>query len=79
MSVGSTLVRGAEIRFQEAAEQLRPVGCAIAPQLSADVNALRFAGLAVSWAGCWFHHIWLLPSGVVVILGGWSLAWWRSV
>ena len=28
MSVGSTLVRGAEIRFQEAAEQLRPfVGC----------------------------------------------------
>ena len=28
MSVGSTLVRGAEIRFQEAAETLRPfVGC----------------------------------------------------
>ena len=28
MSVGSTLVRGAEIRFQEAAEKLRPfVGC----------------------------------------------------
>jgi len=28
MSVGSTLVRGAEIRFQEAAEELRPfVGC----------------------------------------------------
>ena len=28
MSVGSTLVRGAEIRFREAAEKLRPfVGC----------------------------------------------------
>jgi hypothetical protein len=57
----------------------RPMAHAIAPQLSADVNALRFAGIAVSWGGCWFHHIWLLPAGVFVILGGWSLAWWRGV
>lgn len=57
----------------------RPVAHAIAPQLSADVNALRFAGLAVSWAGCWFHHAWLLPAGMFVILGGWWVAWWRGV
>jgi hypothetical protein len=68
-------------RLDHALEAIRnrPVARAIAPQLSADVNALRFAGLAVSWAGCWFHHFWLLPPGVFVILGGWSLAWWRGV
>ena len=52
----------------------RPLARAIAPQLSAEVNALRFAGLAVAWAGCWLHRVWLLPAGIAVILGGWGLA-----
>ncbi|HEV8580918.1 MAG TPA: hypothetical protein VGX68_17770 [Thermoanaerobaculia bacterium] len=56
----------------------RPLAQAIAPQLSADVNALRFVGLAVSWAGCWCHRAWLLPAGVFVIVGGWWLAWRRG-
>jgi len=68
-------------RLDDALETIRsrPGARAIGPQLGANVNALRFAGLAVSWAGCWFHHAWLLPAGVVVILGGWWLAWWRGV
>ena len=56
----------------------RPLAQTIAPQLSADVNALRFAGLGLSWAGCWFHHVWLIPAGLLVIVCGWWLAWRRG-
>jgi hypothetical protein len=59
--------------------QSRPTAQAIALKLSAEVNAVRFAGLAVSWAGCWFHQAWLLPAGVVVIVAAWWLAWRRGV
>src|SRR5262245_490292 len=50
----------------------------VALQLSPDVNAVRFAGLAVSWVGCWVHRTWLLPAGVLLILAGWSIAWERG-
>ena len=68
-------------RLDEALETIRsrPVAQAIAPRLSVDVSALRFAGLALSWAGCWLHQVWLLPTGVIVIGGAWWLAWRRGV
>ena len=50
----------------------------LALQLSPDVNAVRFAGLAVSWAGCWVHRKRLLPAGVLLILAGWWIAWARG-
>ena len=53
----------------------RPVARTIALHLSYDVNAVRFAGLALSWAGCWFHVWWLIPVGVLVILLAWYWAW----
>ena len=53
----------------------RPVARAIALRLSAGVNAMRFAGLALSWAGCWLHVSWLVPVGVLVILLAWYRAW----
>jgi hypothetical protein len=56
----------------------RPAARALAGQLSAGVDALRFAGLALSWAGCWLHRAWLIPSGALVVIGGWLLAWRRS-
>lgn len=67
-------------RFDRTLEVIRsrPMAQAIAPQLSADINALRFAGLALSWAGCWFHRVWLIPAGVFAIIGGWWLAWRRG-
>ena len=68
-------------RFDRAIEAVRakPVAQAIAPRLSADINVLRFAGLAVAWAGCWLHRTWMLPAGVIVILGAWWLAWRRGL
>ena len=57
----------------------RPIAQAIAPQLSADVNALRFLGLALSWAACWRHRAWLLLAGLFVIVGAWWLAWYRGI
>jgi hypothetical protein len=67
-------------RVDRALESIRsrPSARAIAPQLSIDINAVRFAGLALSWAGCWFHRIWMLPAGVIVVVGGWRLAWRRG-
>jgi len=56
----------------------RPLAQAIAPALSPMINAMRFAGLAVAWAGCWLHRAWLIPSGLAVILGAWGLAWRRG-
>src|SRR5262245_48118053 len=68
-------------RLDRALEAIRarPLAQAVAPQLSADVNALRFAGLALAWAGCWFHRAWLIPAGPIVIIAGWWLAWRRGV
>ncbi len=50
----------------------------IAPMLTADVNAVRFAGLAFWWGGCWLHQWVLVPFGIVVVLSGWLLAWRRG-
>jgi len=68
-------------RFDHALDRIRsqPVAQAIAPNLSTDINALRFGGLALSWGACWFHRAWLLPLGVLVIVGAWWLAWRRRV
>jgi hypothetical protein len=67
-------------RFDRALEAIRerPIARAIAPGLSADVNASRFAGLAVAWAACWLHRGWLIPPGLVLIVAGWGLAWKRG-
>jgi hypothetical protein len=59
-------------RLDRAVESIksRPFAQVIGPELSTDVNAVRFAGLAVFWAGCWFHHEWLIPGGLLIIIAG---------
>jgi hypothetical protein len=68
-------------RLDRALEAIRsrPAARALACELSADVDALRFAGLALWWAGCWFHRAWLVPAGLLVIVGAWGLAWRRGL
>jgi hypothetical protein len=68
-------------RLDDALEGIKskPFAQAIAPRLSSDVNALRFVGLTLSWAGCWFHVVWLIPAGVFAIICAWWLAWRRGV
>jgi hypothetical protein len=67
-------------RFDRSLDAIRDGSAArtIAPHLSAGVNAIRFAGLALAWAGCWLHAAWMLPAGVFVILAGWWIAWRRG-
>src|SRR5262245_40822305 len=67
-------------RVDRALDRIRrkPAARAVASALSPDVNAIRFAVLALSWAGCWRHQLWLIPAGVFTILGGWWLAWKRG-
>src|SRR5262245_40949526 len=66
-------------RFDGALEAIRsrPVAPA-ASRLSADVNALRFGGLALAWAGCWVRLPWMIAPGLLVIATGWWLAWRRA-
>jgi len=72
MSVGSTLVRGAEIRFQEAADKLRPfVGCfweitagrnavlQLVPDGSTTISAELQDGRAPAW---WLRGPLLKPD-----------------
>jgi hypothetical protein len=67
-------------RLDAALERLRERRAvqAIAPRLTADVNAIRFAGLALWWVGCWLHQGLLIPLGILVIAAGWLLAWRRG-
>ena len=55
----------------------RPTSRRVGSQLSAGVNAVRFAGLALCWSGCWLRRPWLVPTGVLLIFAGWSFAWKR--
>ncbi|HEX7797770.1 MAG TPA: hypothetical protein VF456_25590 [Vicinamibacterales bacterium] len=67
-------------RFDGALEAIRSrrVAQTIAPNLSPDINAMRFAGLAVSWTGCWLHRPWPIPAGALVIFCAWWAAWHRG-
>ena len=66
--------------FDRALDRIRTrkAAHALASHLTRGVNALRFAGLGLSWAGCALHQLWLVPVGIVVILGAWLLAWNRG-
>jgi hypothetical protein len=50
MSVGSTLVRGAEIRFREAAEKLRPFVLQLVPDGSTTISAQLQDGGVPAWS-----------------------------
>jgi hypothetical protein len=61
------LVRWADLeRYQRS----RP-GRYIRRYMTRPIEAIRFAGLAVMAIGAWFHTIWLLPLGTLVIVLGW--------
>jgi hypothetical protein len=39
--------------------------------MTRQMEATRFAGYLVMAAGAWMHNIWLIPTGLVIILFGW--------
>jgi hypothetical protein len=43
--------------------------------MTRPLEALRFVGLGFMALGAWYHVLWLIPFGLVVIL----LAWLRGV
>jgi hypothetical protein len=63
-------------RLDRALESIRsrPIARRLAGGLSPEVNALRFAGLGLSWTGCWLHRVGMIAAGVAVVLAGWWLA-----
>jgi hypothetical protein len=67
-------------RFDDALAGIRDRRTAriIARGLSRAVNAIRFGGLAIAWAGCWMHRPWWIPLGTLTIAFGWWLAFCPS-
>ena len=43
--------------------------------MTRPVEMIRFAGYALMAVGAWYHAVWLIPAGLLVIL----LAWLRGV
>ncbi len=46
-------------------------GCYIKQYMTNAMQAVRLAGLIPLIIGGWYHVIWLLPVGVLIILFGW--------
>lgn len=40
------------------------------------MEAVRFCGMLVLWAGAWLNWWWLLWAGLAVIAGGWLAGMW---
>lgn len=40
--------------------------------MTRTMEMLRFAGYAVMAIGAWFHLIWLVPLGLLVIVLAWA-------
>ncbi len=47
----------------------------ISRYMTRPIEAIRFAGYAMMAIGAWYHLVWLMPLGLLVIL----LAWLRGV
>jgi hypothetical protein len=39
--------------------------------MTRQVEAIRFTGYAMMAVGAWYHVIWLIPLGLIIILFGW--------
>ena len=52
----------------------------VAYHMTRIAEAVRSAGQIVMWVGAWFHAVWAIVAGAVVIVLGWtySLPSWRS-
>ncbi len=51
------------------------LGRYLSTYMTRTMGAVRLAGFLVLAAGSWFHQVWLLPIGLVIVL----LAWLRGV
>jgi hypothetical protein len=51
------------------------LGQYVARYMTHTVEAIRLLGFLVMAVGCWFHEIWLVPTGIAVV----GLAWLRGL
>ena len=50
-------------------------GIYLTTYMSRELELIRLFGFVLVALGSWFHHVWLLPCGLVVVL----LAWMRGI
>lgn len=65
--VSFMLVRFADLeKYKESA-----FGKYIRKYMTRSVEAIRFAGYVVMVIGAWYHILWLIAAGLIIILFGW--------
>ena len=69
--VSSILIRFANLeRYRQSS-----FGKYVQQYMTRSVEAMRFAGYALMAIGAWYHVVWLIPAGLLVVI----LAWLRGV
>jgi hypothetical protein len=51
-----------------------PFGRYLAKYMSGTMQAVRFGGLFVAWFGAWYHMLWIIGAGLLIVI----LAWFRG-
>ena len=41
------------------------------------VEAWRFSGQVVMWVGAWQHRVWLILTGVLIVVAAWASGLWQ--
>ena len=47
------------------------LGKYVAKYMTRTMEAVRFIGLFVSWAGAWFHIWWVIGVGILIVIMAW--------
>jgi len=55
-----------------------PIGRYVARFMTRRVEALRFAGQLLMWAGAGLHIVWWLPLGFMIVVFGWLSGFFRT-
>jgi hypothetical protein len=53
-----------------------PIGRYVARFMTRKVEALRFCGQLLMWAGAALHVVWWLPLGMMIVVFAWLKGFW---
>lgn len=68
----SVIISIALIRFADLEPMKRSrLGKYISNHMTGTIEAIRLAGQMIMWAAAWFHSLFFIATGFLIILGGW--------
>jgi cell division protein FtsX len=49
-----------------------PLGRYVRRYMTRSMEAVRFAGLLVSWLGAWYNLLWVIGVGILIVVLAWA-------